>query len=240
MSSPSAASAPPAAGPTRIPRRETLVESTARTLIQFIARQGLGGGDRLPSEPELIRMIGVSRLPLREALSILKGIGIIEAQHGRGVFVKALDIASVFALLSPLLKAQASIGVPQIVEARLHLEPTIASLAARNRGAEHLAELQAHILRMRTDLPNRIAFINSDIAFHQCLSRAAGNPIFRVFMAALTDLLREVQHRYPDQLKHRRASLRFHARIATAVHQRHPHAAAEAMRAHIEYIAERL
>lgn len=224
----------------RLERRETLVEATARTLIRFIAKQGLVGGDRLPSEPELIDMVGVSRLPLREALSILKGIGIVEAHHGKGVYVKNLDIASVFSLLSPLLKAQASIGVPQIIEARSYLEPMIASLAAGNRTEDHLAELGGQIAQMREHLEDRGAFIDYDVAFHQCLARAAGNPIFHVFMAALTDLLREVQYRYPDQLEHRGASLEFHERIASAVRDRDAAAAADAMRDHIKYIAQRL
>ena len=63
----------------RVRRRETLVESTARALIDFIARNRLAGGDRLPSARELIRMAGVSRLPLREALCMLKGMGIRRA-----------------------------------------------------------------------------------------------------------------------------------------------------------------
>lgn len=221
-------------------RRETLVEVTARTLIRFIAKKGLVAGDRLPSEPELIDMVGVSRLPLREALSILKGIGIVEAHHGKGVFVKNLDIASVFSLLSPLLKAQASIGVPQIIQARSYLEPMIASLAAEHRTDDHLAELEGQIAQMREHLQDRGTFIDCDVAFHQCLARAAGNPIFHVFMAALTDLLREVQYRYPDQLLHREASLDFHERIAAAVRNRAAAAAADAMRAHIQYIADRL
>lgn len=224
----------------RLERRETLVEATARALIRYISKQGLVGGDRLPSEPELIDMVGVSRLPLREALSILKGIGIVEAHHGKGVFVKNLDIASVFSLLSPLLKAQVNIGVPQIIEARLHLEPVIAALAAEHRSEAHLAELKEQIAQMKAHLEDRATFIDADVAFHQCLARAAGNPIFHVFMAALTDLLREVQYRYPDQLQHREASLRFHERIDAAVQSRDASAASSAMREHIQYIAERL
>ncbi len=230
----------PAAPALRLERRETLVEATARTLIRFIAKQRLVAGDRLPSEPELIDMVGVSRLPLREALSILKGIGIVEAHHGKGVFVKNLDIATVFSLLSPLLKAQSNIGVPQIIEARSYLEPTIASLAAAHRTEDHVAELARHNSRMRADVDDRGTFIDSDVAFHQCLARAAGNPIFHVFMAALTDLLREVQYRYPDQLEHRAASLEFHERIAAAVRDRDPAGAADAMREHIDYISRRL
>lgn len=224
----------------RVPRRETMVDATAKALIRLIARRHLRGGDRLPSERELIDMLGVSRLPLREALSVLKGIGILDAHHGKGVFLKHLDIASVFSLLSPLLKAQASIGVPEIIEARAHLEPAIAALAAQHRTEAHLGELHGFIARMRQHLDDRATFIDSDVAFHQCLARAAKNPIFHVFMAALTDLLREVQFRYPDQLKHRAASLAFHERIAAAVNERNPAAASAAMRDHIRYIAERL
>ncbi len=64
-------------------KRQTVVEAIAQALIRYIASQGLQGGDRLPSERELVKMAGVSRLPLREAICVLKGLGILEARHGK-------------------------------------------------------------------------------------------------------------------------------------------------------------
>ena len=58
---------------TEEPRQATMVELIARRLIQNIVDQGLVQGDKMPSEREMSEQLGVSRLPLREAICMLKG-----------------------------------------------------------------------------------------------------------------------------------------------------------------------
>ena len=108
-------------GMVTVERGKTVVESAAEAIIGYISARQLQSGDRLPPERELVEMLGISRLPLRESLGILKGLGVVEAQHGKGIFVKKVDLESVFQMLSPLLKMQADIKAKQIIEARLHL-----------------------------------------------------------------------------------------------------------------------
>ncbi|UNT71661.1 GntR family transcriptional regulator (plasmid) [Bacillus sp. N447-1] len=45
-------------------------------------------GSKLPSEPELSKMMNVSRMTLRQALGLLKEDGYIETIHGQGNFIK--------------------------------------------------------------------------------------------------------------------------------------------------------
>lgn len=226
--------------PLQVERPQTMVEATARALIGFIASEGLKAGDRLPSEPRLVEMTGVSRLPLREALSMLKGLGVVEARHGKGVFVKHLDMATTLGMLSPLLRAQAGIELHHIVEVRLQLEPGIAGLAARRRSEADLETLGQCLSRMRETVGDRARFVEFDMAFHQGLARCTGNPIHDVILASITDLLCEVQERYPDTVASRRASLRYHARVLEAVRARDGRGAARAMREHLRNVGERL
>lgn len=44
-------------------------------------------GTRLPSESELVDALGVARMTVRQALNELQTAGLVQAQHGRGVFV---------------------------------------------------------------------------------------------------------------------------------------------------------
>ena len=85
-------------------------------------------GDLLPSEKELIEMMGVSRITVRKALQILSEAGVIETRKGKGSFV-AVD-ASELAPASMDLKKYCESFV-QATRARLLLEPAIARQAAR-------------------------------------------------------------------------------------------------------------
>ncbi len=220
--------------------RETLVETIANALIRYIAENKLCGGDRLPSERELVTMIGVSRLPLREALSVLKGLGIVEARHGKGVFVKQLDPAAVFGMLSPLLKVQAGIDVRHLFEARLPLEMGIAAKAAQYRSPANLEVLEDELEGMRASLSNRPVYVAHDKSFHQELARATGNPVFGVFMASLTDLLAELHERYRDNVAVRRAALREHEQILEAVREGDSDAASAAVHRHLTQALNRM
>jgi len=221
-------------------KRQTVVEAIAEGLIRYIAAKHLRGGDRLPSERELVGMVGASRLPLREALGVLKGLGIVEAKHGKGLFVKRLDLASIFGMLSPLLKIHARIDVQHLFEARLHLEGGIAELAAANRTDENLANLAQMLSEMDSSLTDRPRYMERDMAFHQELARSTGNPIFHVFMASITDLLGELQLRYPNDVGIRRKAVGEHAEILSAVRSRDGAQAREAMRVHLQNATERV
>lgn len=228
------------APPVRAPRRETLVEVVAQNLIRYIAQNQLRAGDRLPSERELVTMVGASRLPLREALSVLKGLGIIEAQHGRGIFVKRLDMAALFGMLSPLLRAQADLDIRHLMEARLALEGSAAELAALHRDEENLQTLETALAGMRANVRSRPAFSGHDTAFHRELARCTGNPVFHVLMSVLTDLLAELQARYLDRIEYRESALLEHQAILDAIRAHESAAARDALQQHIRNAMERL
>src|SRR5258708_34892711 len=54
-----------------------------------IARERLREGDQLPSETQLMAHYGVARMTVRNALRILQDEGLVTAEHGRGVYVRA-------------------------------------------------------------------------------------------------------------------------------------------------------
>ncbi|NOX53744.1 MAG: FadR family transcriptional regulator [Planctomycetes bacterium] len=230
----------PVAEPLPIARRETVVDAIAHALIQYIAANGLRAGDRLPSERRLVEMVGASRLPLREALCVLKGLGIVEVRHGKGIFVKRLDLASLFGMLSPLLRIQTDIDLRHLFEARLHLEASIAQLAAVSRTDENFHVLQQSLEGMRKNVRHRRAYIRHDMAFHMELARSTGNSIFRIFMASITDLLQELQHLYRNKVEYRQLAVSEHEAILEAVRAGDGQRAAEAMQQHMRNAMTRL
>ena len=54
----------------------------------YIEENNLKAGDRLPSQAELLEMMGVSRTALREAIKTLEAKNVLEVKNGKGVYVK--------------------------------------------------------------------------------------------------------------------------------------------------------
>ena len=69
------------AGPT------PLYHQLKQALRDEIERGAYKPGDRLPSEPELIRQYGISRITVRQALDELESEGLIVRRHGKGTYV---------------------------------------------------------------------------------------------------------------------------------------------------------
>lgn len=57
-------------------------------ILQMIQEGVYAEGSKIPSEPELAKKMGVSRMTLRQALALLQEDGVIETIHGQGNFVK--------------------------------------------------------------------------------------------------------------------------------------------------------
>src|SRR3954451_7864412 len=70
-----------------MPSRLSLRHSIASGLRRRVAAGDLSPGERLPSEPELARTLGVSRSSLRAAIALLEEDGLVQRLHGSGTYV---------------------------------------------------------------------------------------------------------------------------------------------------------
>ena len=80
-------------------KKENATDQIYMQLLDMIFTGSWSAGSKIPSEAELSKQFGVSRVPVREALQRLNAMGIITSQQGRGAFVNAApssDILSVY------------------------------------------------------------------------------------------------------------------------------------------------
>lgn len=122
-------------------KKQTLAEKMAETIKDLILSGQLESGEVLPTEPELAEQFGVSRAVVRDATRILMAKGLVEVQHGRGVFVTEPDNnAFGDALLLALQRANASAwDVEQFEQILL---PEIIAMAAEHATEDDLEELE--------------------------------------------------------------------------------------------------
>lgn len=221
-------------------QRISLVDGIVEQLIDYIVKQKLEPGDKLPSERLLAEGLGVSRFPLREALAQLQAFGIVSVAQGKGAFVSKFSVPDLLHRLSPVLRSQAEVTTLNMVETRLALECPLASLAARRRSEETIERLEKDLLGMEQEIHNRAAFIEYDMNFHEAIAEATANHVLVALVAMLYNLMYTVQESFPDTLEARHRSLEYHKEIFHAIEDKNADKAAETMRNHLEDIARRL
>lgn len=104
----------------------------------YVEENNLKAGDRLPSQAEMLEMMGVSRTALREAIKTLEAKDILEVKNGKGVYVKA-DFQEALYNQVNFVKEQESIV--QMLEIRLVLEKEMLKLIVQNSTQDELQEL---------------------------------------------------------------------------------------------------
>lgn len=216
-------------------RPERLYTQVVRQLLRLIASGRLTVGERLPPERDLTQRLGVSRASLRQALTALEVMGVIQIRAGSGVYVGAPAEPSIAESLTM------AAGPLEILEARLILEPGIARLAAVRRTPDDLQALARHTAAMDADLASGKDGWEPDVGFHRALADAARNPSVRNLACALTDQMTQpmwllMRSRNLAQGHHGHRYLEHHRGILEAVARADAPDAERRMRAHIRTV----
>ncbi|MBN1890390.1 MAG: FadR family transcriptional regulator [Thermoflexales bacterium] len=125
----------------KLARKQTLAEQMAEAIQESILSGQMEPGAALPTEPELAGQFGVSRAVVRDATRILMAQGLVEVQHGRGVFVtRSQNEAFGEALLLALRRVGATAWDVEQFEQMLY--PQVAALAAANAADQEIDHLQ--------------------------------------------------------------------------------------------------
>jgi DNA-binding GntR family transcriptional regulator len=140
-------------------------------ILGLLATGALRTGDRIDLDA-LAETLGVSRVPIREALAQLERDGLVHMPHHRGAFIAAFDAATLreafelYALLSGLTSSRVA--------------------AARDRAViDQLAELHAAIARTRD--VERFEELAGD--FRRVINVAAGGPHLRALLRSFRGLV---------------------------------------------------
>lgn len=212
----------------------SVVDRVVEELAAEIRMGTLEPGAKLPSERGLCERFGASRSSVREALRVLNSREMINIQVGRGSFVSDFTAPKTD---SPLLFWEHNHETPlsALLEVRFTIEPHIAALAARRVRAEHLDQLHTALdnLRTYTEADKLGGRVFADIAFHDCLVRAADNQLYLSIYRGLEPMLFDIRRMGLRSPKRSWEVLDMHAKIYESVRDHEPEEAAAAMRSHL-------
>jgi GntR family transcriptional repressor for pyruvate dehydrogenase complex len=213
-------------------RDATLTERAQESLQELIINSRMGAGDRLPSEAEMARMLGVSRTVVREAVRLLVARGLVEVRTGSGIFVKQLD-ANVVRDPMELLVRSRSIEFDEIIEAREAIEMKVAELAGARRTAEDLRGLEEIVSALKNPKLTPLDYARTDVEFHLRIARASHNSLLLTLAEALTSLMVEPLRQCAEEMGVKKASENAyvdHVRVLEAIRKGEAPQIREAMR----------
>ncbi|MCJ8013998.1 FadR family transcriptional regulator [Paenibacillus sp. KQZ6P-2] len=200
-------------------------------------------GDRLSSVVDLATQYNVGRSTIREALSALKAMGLLNIKQGGGTFVKAPQVDPVHPMqeYADLWEGRAS-SLRHVLEVRRVLETGCASLAALHRTNADLAVFRKLLADMEQS--NDEHFIEqTDVKFHQQIAAATHNPLLRDLMESLSNKLHESMKDmralwfYAERSSAQRL-LQEHMRIYEAIEQQDAKEATARMELHISKVEQ--
>ena len=211
--------------------RTPLYELVVDRLREFIDVQQLEPGDRLMSERELAQQLGVSRSSVRQALTALKVVGLIEIRHGDGIYLLRSPGDVIPSLALEVANAQ--VDHPMIWEVREGVETQAARLAARRRTKRDLVRMRQALDAMAASVAAGGDGVVGDRHFHQAIWDAAHNEMLSQVVGQLREAIDRTSEASLTVPGRPPTSLEAHEAIFAAIESQDEAAADTAMRAHV-------
>ena len=211
----------------QLKRAAGLVEDVYGRIREDIMSLKIAPNARI-SVDSLVRELGVSQTPIREALSMLEAHGLVTKQRFIGYCT------------APTLNRK---QFDDLFEIRLLVEPYAARRAAERMSDKSLISLCGLALEMNPDKATRSRalyeqFADQDAEFHDQIARGSGNELIAESLSRLHIHLHIFRLRFHREVTNE--AFAEHTQVTMALQKRDPDQAEASMRAHIEKSYQRL
>ncbi|WP_341357661.1 FadR/GntR family transcriptional regulator [Rossellomorea sp. y25] len=164
-----------------------IYEEVAEVLIDMIKSGQLKSGDKLDSVQQLAENFQVGRSAVREALSALRAMGLVEMHQGEGTYVREFDssMLSLPIYIAALMKKD---DVKQLLEVRRILEVGAVEAAASRRTDEQLKEIKTALDQMHSASDEELGE-EADFRFHMAIAKASQNELLTGLMNNVSEMM---------------------------------------------------
>jgi len=210
-----------------------LTDVAIEKIKAMILDGSLKPGDRLPREADLAEQLGISRSPLREAVSVLSMLRILDVRRGDGTYVTSLTPEVLLETMGFIIDFHQDSSILDLFELRRALEPMAAEKAALLMSDDEAAGLLALTEAVGPDAPVGEVVAN-DLEFHHRIAAAAGNAVLCSFVDSVAGRTHRARiWRGVTQEGSFEQTQREHRAIALAIGDRQPSIAAALSLAHV-------
>ncbi|MCE8018764.1 FadR family transcriptional regulator [Halomonas sp. MCCC 1A11036] len=220
--------------------KKSLSDDVVAKIKALIVSGELKEGDRIPGERELCDQFGVSRASVREGLKILSLQGLLRRTNA-GTVITA-NFTSILEETLALKILLDDCSYEDITEARLFLEKTMVSLAAKRIEQKDIdimaRQLGLMIEAERAD--NNDDYILADIAFHQQIAKASRSRVLASLYNSIITLVFRAQKSVGYDKPVMKESIKFHRNILEALKNSDAELSEKEMQSHLLDVQERI
>jgi len=175
-------------------KKTNLVDQVQDQIIEHIKLNRLSIGDNLPKEIELQEVLGVSRTIIREALSRLKMVGLLESKKKRGLVITEPKLLTNYqnVFQAEFLRERT---LKDLFELRLIMEVGMTDLLFRRKTPVILKELES-LVSMEKKVKTEKKRVELDMQFHTTLYRLSGNTMLEDFQKLLSPFFHAIEKKY--------------------------------------------
>ncbi|MEC1377031.1 MULTISPECIES: FadR/GntR family transcriptional regulator [Heyndrickxia] len=221
-----------------------IYEQVADELVEMIREGNLKPGEKLDSVQQLAENFSVGRSAIREALTSLRAMGLIELRQGEGTYVKKFEPNDIsYSIVQALLMNKEDII--HLLEVRKILETGIVVAAAEKHNEEDLDKMKIALKEMKKATVNEELGEQADLAFHLAIVNATHNPLLINLMSHVSELMVQAMEETRRIWLYSRVSTleilyEQHSRILEGIESRNKEQARNAMLDHLESVENML
>ncbi|WP_276307939.1 FadR/GntR family transcriptional regulator [Bacillus cereus] len=167
-----------------------MYEEVSEAILTMIKNGTLKPGDKLLPVHQLAEQFQVGRSAVREALSALRAMGLIEMKQGEGTYVKNFDSSALTKSLNHTLLTKKE-DILDLLEVRKVLEVGAVRAAAARRTEENLQNMKHWLDEMAKSIGDERAGEKADFHFHMGIAESSHNNILLELMNHVSEMIAE-------------------------------------------------
>lgn len=206
-------------------------DTVSEQIEKMILDGSIPAGEKLPSVRELCERFGVGRSAVRDAITVLKGKGLVKVKQGEGTYVSKYDSSKIFSKAVMLPNAN---DITELFQVRKIVETGMAEMAACNRSEKDLT-LMKKILTTQTDAP-----WEDDYQFHLSIAKATGNSLLIQFVQVISTTIKNAMIDFHQFIKCDSEAIEtialHHERIFESISSGTPNLSSEYMLQHLTFV----
>jgi GntR family transcriptional repressor for pyruvate dehydrogenase complex len=167
-----------------------IYEEVAETIYEMIRNGQLKPGQKLESVQQLAESFQVSRSAIREALTSLRAMGLVEMKQGEGTFIREFESNQIIFPLSTVILMNKE-DVANLLEVRKIIELGTAAAAAKKRTTKQLMTMEKALEEMKASSGNEELGEGADLQFHLAIAEASQNSLLLNLMNHVSVMMEE-------------------------------------------------